>query len=60
MKRRSILILSLLSKKTDPKNNEYTFDFRWTNGQQEDEEDIVKENFIDSLQKKTDEEELKK
>ena len=49
--------MSLLNKKTDPYNDENAFEFRWSDIQEEeDEEDIALANFIESLQKQTDEE----
>ena len=42
-------------KKTAPYNYENAIEFRWS-GVQEDEEDIALANFIESLQKQTDEE----
>ena len=55
-KRRNQLILSLLIKKTDPYNDENSIDFRWSDVQEEGEEDIALANFIESLQKQTNEE----
>ena len=39
----------------DPNNDEYAIDFRWSDVQKEDEEDIALANFIESFQKQTDE-----
>ena len=54
-KRRIQLILSLLSKSW-AWNYENAIDFRWSDVQEEDEEDIALANFIECLQKQTDEE----
>ena len=54
-KRRTQLILSLLSKKNSY-NNKNATDFRWSDAQEKDEEDVALANFIESLQKQTDEE----
>ena len=48
--------IELTKQKTDPYNNENAIDFRLSDVQEEDEEDIVLANFIESLQKQTDEE----
>ena len=37
-------------------NDENSIDFRWSDVKEEDEEDIAVTNFIESLQKQTDEE----
>ena len=50
----------LTEQKTDPYNDENAFDFKWSNVQEEDEEDIALANFIESLQKQTDEENFSK
>ena len=53
MKRRSQMILSLFrNKKTGPENDENFIDFRWSDVQEGDEEDIAEINFIESLQSK--------
>ena len=49
-RRRNQLVLSLLSKKTDSYNDENTLDFRWSNVQEEGEEDIALSNFSECLQ----------
>ena len=54
-KRRSQLIFCLLSKKTDPYNDENAIDFRWSGVKEEDKEDIALANFGECLQKQTDE-----
>ena len=36
-------------------NDENTIEFRWSGVQEEDEEDIVLANFVESLQNQTDE-----
>ena len=54
-KRRSQFILSLL-RKSDLYNDENAIDFRWSDVKEEDEKDITLANFIESLQKQTDEE----
>ena len=41
--------------KAKPENNESAIDFRWSDIQGEDEEDIAKTNLIESLQKQADE-----
>ena len=50
------MILSLPNIKTDSDNDKIAIDFRWSDVQEDDEEDIVLTNFIESLQKQTDEE----
>ena len=52
--------MSLLSKKTEPYNDENAIEFRWSEVQEEDEEDIALANLIESLQKQTDEENFTK
>ena len=42
--------------KTEPYNDENDIDFRWSDVLEEVEEDISLANFIESLQKQTDEE----
>ena len=59
MKRRSHLILRLLNKK-NPDYDEIIIDFRWSDVQEDDEEDIVLANFFESLQKQTHEEVFQK
>ena len=58
-KRRNQLILSLLNK-TDHYNDENAIYFKWSDVKEEDEEDIGLTNFIESLQKQTDEENFSK
>ena len=41
-------------------NGENAIDFRWSDEQEGDEEDIVLANFIESMQKQTDQEIIKK
>ena len=53
---RNQLILNLLTIKAAPENNENAIDSKWSNEQEEDEDDIAKANFIESLQKQTDDE----
>ena len=48
--------IELTEQKADPYNDENAFDFKWSGVKEEDEEDIAPENFIESLQKQTDEE----
>ena len=55
-KRRNQLILSLLSKKIDPYNDQNAIDSKWPDLTEEDEEDIGLANFNESLQKQVDEE----
>ena len=43
-------------QKTEPYNDENAIEFRWSGVKEEDEEDIALTNFIECLQKKTDEE----
>ena len=43
-------------RKSDPYNDENAINFRWSDVEEENEEDIALANFIESLQKKTDEE----
>ena len=45
----------LTDQKTDPYNDENFIDSKWSDLTEEDEEDIVLANFIESLQKQTDE-----
>ena len=59
-KRRNQLILKLLSKKADPYKDENAIDFRWLGVKKQDEEDIALANFIESLQKQTNEETFSK
>ena len=47
-KRKNHLILSLLSKKTDPYNDENAIDFKWSGVKVEDEEDIALTTFIEN------------
>ena len=54
------MIFSLLSKKKDPYNDENAIDFKWPGVQEEDEEDIALVNFIENLQKQTDDENFQK
>ena len=58
-KRRNQLILSLLSKKKDPENNENIIDFRWSDVQ-DDEEDIALAKIDWEFQKQAGEENLQK
>ena len=58
-KRRNQLIFSLLSKKQILKW-ENSIDFKWSDVTIEDEEDIALANFIENLQKQTNEETSKK
>ena len=53
MKKRSQLISNLPNKK-DPDNDETAIDFKWSDVQEEVEEDIASANFIESLQKQAD------
>ena len=55
MKKWSDLILWLLNKLI-PNYDEIIIDFRLSDVQEDDEEDIVLANFFESLQKQTDEE----
>ena len=55
-KRRNQLILSLLSKKIDPYNDQNAIDSKWSDLTEENEEDIALANFNESLQKQVDEE----
>ena len=48
-KRRNQLILSLLNNNINPYNYENTIDFKWSDVQEEDEEDIALGNFIESF-----------
>ena len=50
-KRMNRLILSLVSKKTDPYNNENSIDSKWSDLIEEDEEDIALAYLIESLKK---------
>ena len=52
---RSQLILSLL-RKIWSYYDENAIDFRWSDVKKEDEKDVTLTNFIESLQKQTDEE----
>ena len=47
-------------RKTEPYNDENAIDFKWSSVKEEDEEDIALANFIESLQKQTDEKFFKK
>ena len=47
--------MSLLSKNKNPYNDENAIESKWSDVQEE-EEDIAEANFIESLQKETDEE----
>ena len=47
-------------QKTEPYNDENAINFRWSYVTEEDEEDIALANFIESLQKQTDEENFQK
>ena len=51
--------MSLL-RKSGPFNDENAIDFRWSDVKEEDEEDVNKANFIESLQKQTDKENFPK
>ena len=44
--------IDLTEQKTDPYNDENVIDFKWSNVKEEDEEDIALANFIESLKKK--------
>ena len=48
--------LEFAEQKIDPDNDENAIDFRWSDVQEEDKEDIALVNFIESLQNQTDEE----
>ena len=48
--------IELTYQKTDPYNDENAIDSKWSDVQEEDEEDIAMANFIESLQKQTYEE----
>ena len=48
--------IELTEQKTKPYNDENAIDFKWSGVQEEDEEDIALANFIENLQKQTDEE----
>ena len=50
------IIIQFTEQNTDFDNNENAIDFRWSDVKEEDEEDIALANFIESLQKQTDEE----
>ena len=47
--------IELTEQKTDPYNDENTIDFRWSDVQEEEYENIALENFNESLQKQADE-----
>ena len=47
--------IDFTEQKGDSENNENAIFFKWSDVQEEDEEDIIKVNFIESLQKQTDE-----
>ena len=51
-KRRNQLILSFLSKKTDPYNDENVINFKLSDAQEEYEEDIAKANFVENYKSK--------
>ena len=46
--------IELTDQKTDPYNNENFIDSKWSDLTEEDEEDVALANFIESLQKQTD------
>ena len=46
------------NQKVCPENDEIAIDFRWSGVQEEDNEDITKVKFIESLQKQTNKENL--
>ena len=48
--------IKLNEQKTDHYNDENAIDFKWSDVQEEDEEGIALANFIESLQKQTDQE----
>ena len=48
--------IDLTEQKTDPYNDEIAIDFKWSDVKEKDEEDIALTNFIENLQKQTDEE----
>ena len=48
--------IELTEQKTDPYSDENAIDFKWSDAQGEDRVDIVLANFIESLQKQTNEE----
>ena len=48
--------IELTFGKSDLDNTKNTIDFRWSDVKEEDEEDIALANFIESLQKQTEEE----
>ena len=52
--------IEFTEQKKDPYNDENAIDFKWLDVQEEDEEDIALANFIESLQKQTDEENFPK
>ena len=55
-KEKEPISIELTEQKTDPYNYENAIDFRWSDVQEENEEDIALANFIESLQKKAHEE----
>ena len=50
-KKKEPINIELTEQKTDPDNDENAIDFKWSDVQEEDEEDIALANFIKSLQK---------
>ena len=57
---KELINIELSEQKANPYNDENAIDFRLSNVQEEDEEDIVLTNFIENLQKQTDEENFQK
>ena len=52
--------IEFIDQTTNPYNDENAIDFKWSDVIEEDKEDIVLTNFIESLQKLTDEESFPK
>ena len=52
--------IELTVQKADPENDENEIEFRLSSVHGEDEQDIVKANYIESIQKQTDEENFTK
>ena len=52
--------IELTEQKTDSYNDENAIDLKWSGVQEEDKQDIALVNFIENLQKQTDEENFPK
>ena len=52
MKKKKNQLIFILLRKKDPYNDENAIDFRWSGGQEEDEEDIALANFIENYKSK--------